>query len=104
MKSTRFFSFIQIFMVLTLVCSMMAPAVYSLMDVELSSIVIKDFAEEETQKKGENEKTEKNIFLYYLNHERPYAQYPLIVFFGIYSEKGSRFTSKIILPPPEFQV
>lgn len=88
-------------MVLTLVFSMLAPAVCSLLDVEMTSIVMKDFAEEESQKKGEIEKLEKDVVLHYLEYALPFEHYQESMLFGVFSENDSRFVSEIILPPPE---
>ena len=101
MKPTRFYSFIQLFMVLTLVFTMLAPAVCSLLDVELTSVVMKDFAEEETQKKGETENSEKNVFVHYLNDIESYTFDQMSLHFGFYSENDSSLNSEIVLPPPE---
>jgi hypothetical protein len=88
-------------MVLTLVFTMLAPAVCSLLDVELTSIVMKDFAEEETQKKGENESLEKDVFVHYLDELESYTFNQMKLHFGFYAENVSTVISEIVLPPPE---
>jgi len=80
---------------------MLAPVVCSLLDVEISSIVMKDFAEEETQKKGETENLEKDVFVHYLDELESYTFSQMNLHFEFYAENDSSVNSEIILPPPE---
>ena len=83
---------------------MLAPAVGSLLDVDITSTMMKDFTDEEQHKKSEIEQAEKDVFLYKMEYLAPLVRYQRCVNFDDYRENDSRFISEIVLPPPKFQV
>lgn len=93
-------SFVFIMLSVTLIFSMIAPALDALLDLRSDSVALVDFSEEEPTK-SEKEIYEKDIVLRASLKFEPYCLTELKIFSGFYKEDSSMFDKKIFLPPPK---
>lgn len=104
MTSTRYLSFAQICIVLTLAFTILNPFVYNRLDVEITSLVINDLSEQDSQKQGEIENATKVIFIHDLEYLVPFVQNQSYALFDAYLENDLCLYTKIVLPPPRCHV